>query len=288
MRFFSRHSLVKVIIFILVIAFAGSPAYAKSKKRHKAKAKAATGNSCQAVILSNTTSVDRLYGKNVNSKVKPASTTKVMTALLAMENLSLNQYVTVSARATQVQPSKLDLRAGERYKVSDLLEAAVVNSANDAAVVLAEAVAGSEWQFVQMMNARAKQLGAKNTKFANSHGLPSGKTSQYTTAYDMYLIFLKALKYPFFRDVIKMKYGSMTSQGGRQISFKSHNKMLFRRPGLVKGKTGWTYASRHTFVGTNYDPRNTQGSPDPRRLRHRPRSSRLVSPMQDERLGAFR
>ena len=161
--------------------------------------------------------------------------------------------------ATYAVPSKINVRAGEQYKVKDLLFALLLNSANDASIVLAEAVAGSEWKFVQMMNTRARQLGAKHTKFANSNGLPSKKVSQYTTAFDMYLIFREALRHVFFREAIKMKYRVIHSKGGREIALKSHNKMLFlgwKKP--IYGKTGYTRAAGACFVGTIQQGNNTQ------------------------------
>ncbi len=209
------------------------------------------GVSCRAMILTDATKYRRLYSKNVNLRVVPASTVKIMTALLVLEKLPLEGYVTVSAKATGVPPSKLFLRAGERYKVKDLLYGMLLKSGNDAAIVLAEAVAGSEWQFVQMMNNRAKQLGANNTKFANASGLPAHRVSQYTTAYDMYLMFAKALQYPFFREIIKRRYGIFYSQEGRRITFKNHNKILFMGwKNKVYGKTGYTRSAGPCFVGT--------------------------------------
>ena len=207
--------------------------------------------SCKSAIFSDRTKVVRLYGKEVHKRVIPASTTKVMTALLVMEHLPLDKYITVSKRATYPEPTKLYLKAGEKFKVRDLLYAILLKSANDASVVLAEAVAGSEKKFVKMMNAKAKKIGAKHTKFANSNGLPSKNVSQYTTAYDMYLIFRKALMYPFFRDAIKKKTKVIRSKGGRKFTLKTHNKMLFkgwRRN--IYGKTGYTRAAGKCFVGT--------------------------------------
>ncbi len=205
--------------------------------------------SARSAIFSNSTKGKRYYGKNVDTRVVPASTVKVMTALLVLEKLPLDKVVTVQASATYPQPTKIDVRPGEKYRVSDLLYAVILKSANDAAVVLAEAVAGSEAAFVEMMNRRARQLGAKNTRFQNAHGLPT-KASQYTTAYDMYLIFRAALKHPFFRTVIRRKYKTITSLGGRVIKLKSHNKMLFfdwRQK--IYGKTGWTRSAQACFVG---------------------------------------
>jgi D-alanyl-D-alanine carboxypeptidase (penicillin-binding protein 5/6) len=205
---------------------------------------------CKSVIFSDSTKVKRLYGKNVHGRVRPASTTKVMTALLVMERLQLDQYATVSHRATLASPTKVYLKPGEKYKVSDLLYAALIKSANDASIVLAEAVAGSEAKFVNMMNVRAKKLGAKHTRFENSSGLPT-KATQYTTAYDMYLIFRQALKHSFFREAIKLKYKTIASKAGREINLKSHNKILFKGwKQNIYGKTGYTRAAKACFVGT--------------------------------------
>lgn len=206
--------------------------------------------SCRAAIFSDSTKGKRLYGKNVHQKVLPASTAKVMTVLLVLERLPLHQYLTVGQNAVHVQPTKIYLRPGERYKVADLLYAILLKSANDASVVLAEAAAGSQQAFVDLMNKRAKALGARHTKFANSHGLPS-KASQYTTAYDMYMIFRAALRHRFFRDCLKRKYKTIYSKDGRKIALKSHNKILFSKwKQKVYGKTGYTRAAKACFVGT--------------------------------------
>jgi D-alanyl-D-alanine carboxypeptidase len=213
---------------------------------------------CRSAIFSNSTKVKRLYGKNVDKKVLPASTTKVMTALLVMEKFSLDKYIRVGKNGTYVQPSKIYIRAGEEYKARDLLYSILLNSANDASVALAEAVAGSEWQFVQMMNRRAKQLGAKHTKFANSNGLPSKAGTQYTTAYDMYLIFRAALKHDFFRQAIRFKYKNIYSKAGRRIALRSHNKILFNSwKNKIYGKTGYTRSAGSCFVGTIDKGENT-------------------------------
>lgn len=205
---------------------------------------------CKSVIFSDSTKVKRLYGKGVHNRVLPASTTKVMTALIVLERLKLDQYVTVSKRAPLASPTKLYLKPGEQYKVRDLLYAILIKSANDASIVLAEAVSGSEKKFVQLMNKRARKLGAKHTKFSNSNGLPT-KATQYTTAYDMYLIFRKALKHSFFRKAIKNKYKTISSKSGRQIKLKSHNKILFKDwKQKIYGKTGYTRAAKACFVGT--------------------------------------
>ncbi len=222
-----------------------------AKKITKKKIPAATAAiSAKSAILSDVTRGKRLYGKNVHRRVMPASTTKVMTALLVLEDLSLDQIVTVGKNALNTSPSKIDIQAGESFTVRDLMYAILLNSANDAAIALAEAVSGSEKSFVEKMNRRAYELGAHNTKFANCHGLPSAPAIQYTTAFDMLLIFREALKYDFFRQAIAVPYKTISSQQGRQISLKNHNKLLFSNWGKdIRGKTGYTRAAGACFIG---------------------------------------
>ncbi len=206
--------------------------------------------SAKAAIFSNSTKVIRYYGKNVHARVLPASTTKVMTALLVLERLPMNKTVRFSKNSTGTQPSKLYARPGERFKVRDLLYAIMLRSANDAAVALAEEISGTHWQFVNLMNRRAKALGCRNTKFANANGLPS-KESQYSTPYDMYLIFREAIKHPFFKTLVHTKYKTIRStSSGRTFKLKTHNKILFfdwKRK--LYGKTGYTRAAGPCFVG---------------------------------------
>ncbi len=206
--------------------------------------------SARGAIFSNSTAVKRYYGKNVSMRVLPASTTKVMTALLVLERLPMDRVLTVSPRAVLVQPTKINLKVGEKFTVRDLLFALLMNSANDASIVLAEGVAGSEGAFVKLMNQRARELGARNTKFANSNGLPTRRVGQYTSAYDMYLIFREAIKNDFFRKVVKMRHYRITSLGGRRVYLKSHNKILFKDwKRKIYGKTGYTRAAQQCFVG---------------------------------------
>ncbi len=214
-------------------------------------AKGAKGYSVSAksVIFSDATRVKRLYGKRVHHHILPASTTKVMTALLALERLPLDKVVTVSKRATSAEPSKLYLKPGERIKISELIYAILIKSANDASVVLAEAVAGSEEAFVKLMNKRARKAGARHTKFANASGLPS-RERQYSTAYDIYCIFLDALKHPFFKKAVSYKYKTIRTEGGRKFRLKNHNKLLWKGwKKTIRGKTGWTRKAKACFVG---------------------------------------
>jgi len=245
---FLRVTFIVILIAILISPDEGM-AYRHIYFRHRGPYRV-TANTA---LLWDPANNQRLFDLGADRQVFPASTTKILTAILALENLPLDKYVTVSWHATQVPQTKLGLRAGESYRVRDLLQGLLLKSANDAAVVLAEAVAGSEGKFVDMMNARAKQIGALHSHFANPHGLPS-VGAQYTTASDMALIFSQALKNDFFRQAITFKYLVIYSKDGHRCFLKSHNKTLFLNwKQHVFGKTGWTIEAQSCFVG--YMPR---------------------------------
>jgi D-alanyl-D-alanine carboxypeptidase (penicillin-binding protein 5/6) len=195
-----------------------------------------------------------LYGKMPHLKLPPASTTKVMTVLLARERLPMKQKVTISRNAANVAPSKAGLTMGAQYSVEDLITAALVASSNDAALALAEAMAGSERQFMNLMNLKARELGMNDTFFVNSTGLTDKSRKQYTTAYDLARLMRVAVKDKHVDDILAITEASITGSDGKLIPLRAHNKMLWKIPKFVKGKTGWTTASRHTFVGTNYAP----------------------------------
>jgi len=244
--------LFRVFLIAILVAMLVSPDQGMAYRiywRHRGPYRV-TANTA---LLWDATSNQRLYDLDSDKEVFPASTTKVLTALLVLENLPLDKYVTVSPHATDVPQTKLGLRAGETYRVRDLLYGLILKSANDAAVALAEAVGGTEGKFVDMMNARAKQLGAMHSHFANPHGLPSPGT-QFTTASDMALIFTQVLKNDFFRQALTYRYLAIYSKEGRRCFLKSHNKILFLNwKRHVFGKTGWTIEAQSCFVG--YIPR---------------------------------
>jgi D-alanyl-D-alanine carboxypeptidase len=195
-----------------------------------------------------------LYGKKPHLQLPPASTTKVMTVLLARELLPGDRKVRISRNAANVTPSRAGLTPGALYSVNDLIVAALVSSANDAAVALAEAAAGSEREFANLMNLKARELGMNNTFFVNATGLTNKSRKQYTTAYDLARLMRVAVKDKRVDDILGLTAASITGNDRKIIALRAHNKMLWKVPKFVKGKTGWTYASRHTFVGTNYSP----------------------------------
>ena len=154
MKFF-RVLLIAILMVLLIVPGQGM-AYSRFFLRHKGPYHL-TANTA---LLWDPAHNQRYFDLGADREVFPASTTKVLTALLVLENLPLDKYVTVSQHATQVPQTKLGLRPGESFRVRDLLYGLILKSANDAAVTLAEAVAGSEGKFVEMMNARARQIGA--------------------------------------------------------------------------------------------------------------------------------
>ena len=195
-----------------------------------------------------------LFSKNADWRLPPASTTKVMTALIALEKLPFQKPVTISAHAANIAPSKAGLIAGIQYKAIDLVILSLVSSSNDAAVALAEAISGSEKEFAGLMNEKAHSLGMKDTKFVNATGLTEKGRIQYSTAMDLAKLMRVAAKNKIIDQIMGFTSAVIRGSDGRPISIRSHNKMLWRTPGFVKGKTGWTFASRHTFVGTDYAP----------------------------------
>jgi D-alanyl-D-alanine carboxypeptidase (penicillin-binding protein 5/6) len=173
----------------------------------------------------------------------PASTLKVMTALSVREHLNLDDQVPVSRYAASAPPSKIGIKPGETYTVRDLLYALLLNSGNDAARALAEKVSGSEPAFARQLTQEVRQWGAYRTTCATANGLPA--ENQYSTAQDLALMFRRAMQDPELAKIMESKY--YTIKGHREL--RNHNRFLFTTPLAVAGKTGYTRASQHTYVG---------------------------------------
>jgi len=189
-----------------------------------------------------------LYAKNPYLKRPPASTAKVMTALVTLERSSLERPVKISGRAALAPPSKINLNKGDIVTTEELLYALLLKSANDAAIALAEGVAESETAFVKLMNKKAKELGARDTRFINASGLPG--EGQYTTVYDLSIIMREALREPFLQEVLKTRVAVIEVENGeRRVALRNHNKLLWMYDGAEGGKTGYTARARHCFVG---------------------------------------
>jgi D-alanyl-D-alanine carboxypeptidase (penicillin-binding protein 5/6) len=187
-----------------------------------------------------------LYAKNPELRLMPASTTKLMTALIAVERVNLQDVATVSRHAANVAPTRSGFREGDKVTVETLLYAALMKSANDAAVALAEASAGSEEEFVQLMNRKAIALGATETRFINPNGLPG--RGQYTTAFDLAKIMRQAIKHPVLKNILGTRVTELSTEAGKTVMVKNTNKLLWTDEELLGGKTGFTQAARHCFV----------------------------------------
>ena len=186
-----------------------------------------------------------LYGKNEYNKVKMASTTKIMTATIIIENCNLEETVEVSKKAANTGGSRLGLKTGDKITIKDLLYGLMLRSGNDAAVALAEVCAGSIVDFSNLMNKKANELGLVNTHFESPHGLDSD--GHYTTAYDLYLIFNEALKYKTFLQIVGTSNFTI-SINGYPKSLTNTNELLGNFNGVYGIKTGFTNGANRCLV----------------------------------------
>jgi serine-type D-Ala-D-Ala carboxypeptidase (penicillin-binding protein 5/6) len=202
--------------------------------------------SARAAVVIDGTNGNILYAKNPNVKLFPASTTKLVTAMVVLDKMDPEAVVTISANAASTPSVSPRLRVGEKLKVRDLLNIALIRSVNSAAVALAESVSGSEESFAKLMNEKARSIGAENTRYINASGLPGD--GQYITAYDLSLIMKEALRYPMIKEIINTRAQQVFTEGGRKISVTNTNHLLWSDEDMVGGKTGYTRAARHCFV----------------------------------------
>lgn len=201
------------------------------------------GATC-AVLLEGTTGTV-LYAKNEHVRRAPASTTKILTALLALEEGDLKDTVTISQRAAGVRGSSAHIRSGQRIPLGDLLHGLLLPSGNDAAVAIAEHLAGSETDFIRKMNIRARELGAINSHFVNPHGLDH--PDHYSTAFDLAMITRVAMLYPQFGETVS-KIQHDASFDGSRWSWYNTNRMLLSFEGAEGVKTGTTSDAGYCLV----------------------------------------
>lgn len=194
-----------------------------------------------------------LAQKNAGERMGEASTTKIMTSLVIAETMPLDTLVTIPAEAVGIEGSSVYLCEGEMLTVKELLLALLLESANDAAVALAIASAGSVEAFAEKMNARAKELGLEDTSFKNPHGLYHEE--HYTTAYDLAQISAQALKLPALREIFSTKKAQISSrvtedmpEGEGKRYLHNHNKMLTLYDGAIGIKTGFTKKTGRCLV----------------------------------------
>lgn len=194
-----------------------------------------------------------LYENDSHKKLYPASMTKLMTLVIAMDALregkvKMEDIVTASENASSYGGSQIFLAPGEKLSFYDLILGVALASGNDASVAVAEHIAGSHEGFVELMNQKAKELGLKDTHFVNCNGLHD--PNHYSTAYDFAQIGLYALNYPELREIVSIKHYRIRENTSRPFQYDNKNKLLWWYEGTDGFKTGWTADAKYCFTGT--------------------------------------
>lgn len=203
----------------------------------------------KAAVLMDAETGAVLAAQNADEKLPIASTTKIMTALLALERGKLDDRITISEEAAYQEGSSMYTSPGETYTLEELLYGLLLNSGNDAAWAIAEHIAGSVPAFVEAMNQRARELGATNTHFSNPSGLPD--PDHYSTARDMALITKAALARPDFRRIVSTKAQKIPwPVKGEEKLLVNHNRLLWNYEGADGVKTGYTNEARQCLVAS--------------------------------------
>ena len=204
----------------------------------------------EAGILMDTSTGQVLYEKNAHTRLEPASTTKIMTAILALEKGQLSDIVVTSKEPPLAEGTRIYLEEGEKLTLEQMLYSMMLNSGNDAAIAIAEHIGGSVENFVQMMNEKAREIGAKNTTFVNPNGL--SEEGHLTTAYDLALISRYALlNFPELRKIVSTKTMEIPWEGqewDRQLI--NLNKLLWNYEGADGIKTGYTSTAGSTLAAS--------------------------------------
>lgn len=231
----------------VLIAFTASPSFAARNRSRTATARSSI--TARAAILLDNQTGEVLWERNPDLQLPPASTTKVLTAMVALRSGRLDNPVLISEEAAREPASKVYLRAGWRVRMIDLVYAIMLNSANDASVAIAEGIAGSVPAFAERMNAQAHRWGAVNSHFVNPNGLPD--SDHYSTARDLATLFSVAARDPLFDQIVSTESIPIIPAEGsvRTINLRTHNRLLTNYQYEVIGKTGWTIAAKRCFVG---------------------------------------
>lgn len=207
----------------------------------------------KSVILIEATTGEILYEYNAHEKLAPASMTKMMSLVLIMEALDngvikYDDMITASSNASSMGGSQILLETGEQMSVDDLLKGITIASGNDAVVALAEAIGGSEANFVAMMNAKARELGLNDTYFQNSHGLD--EENHYSSAYDMAMIAKELVKHKKILEYSSIYETYLRTGTNRQTWLVNTNKLVRFKSGVDGLKTGYTSNSGYCLTAT--------------------------------------
>ena len=208
----------------------------------------ALGASSHAITVMDMDSNRILYNKNANERMLIASTTKIMTAIVAIESGKINDMVKVDDSVLKAYGSGIYIKPGEEISLLDLTYGLMLRSGNDAAMMIATYVSGSVEDFAKVMNDKAQKIGMKNTVFYNPHGLDE-ETENKSTSYDMALLMSYAMKNDIFKKIVGTKSYKVTTNKNSYV-WKNKNKLLFTYEYTTGGKTGFTDKARRTLVTT--------------------------------------
>ena len=243
-------------IFILMI----TTLFVPSVNKVQVSATQTDFTNCKSSILIDMDTEKILYEHNKDERVPIASVTKLMTILLTLENIednniSLDDNVLISDNAEGMGGSQIFLDVNEEYKLGDLLKSVIVASANDSSVAIAEHIAGSERNFVGLMNRKASELNLNNTFYSNCTGLPT--TDAYSTAFDQAIILKNVLKYDLYHNYSAIWMEDFTHPSGRTTTMTNTNKLSRFYSGCIGGKTGSTNQAKYCLeVGANRNNMN--------------------------------
>ncbi len=203
--------------------------------------------SARSCVLINADTGDVLYRQNENVRLPMASTTKVMTALVALDAMAPDTEITVTAASVGIEGSSIYLTEGEVLSLESLLYALLLSSANDAASAIAIGVAGNVSAFADLMNQKAAALGLKDTHFVNPHGLDAPE--HYTTAYELAVITQAAMSHELFRTIVSTRQKTIPHHAEEGVRWLiNHNKLLRSYDGVIGVKTGFTKKSGRCLV----------------------------------------
>jgi serine-type D-Ala-D-Ala carboxypeptidase (penicillin-binding protein 5/6) len=199
----------------------------------------------ESAVMIDAKTGDILYQKNSSEQMYPASITKIITGILAIESGKLDDSVVVSSDAVRAEGTRVYLMEDEQVPLKKLVQGLLINSGNDAAVAIAEYLAGDVDSFADQMNAFAKKVGAENTHFVNPNGLFDEE--HYTTAEDMAKITQYAMKNEEFREIVSTKELPWVGEGW-ETTLRNHHQLLWDYPGTIGVKNGYVDESKHTLV----------------------------------------
>lgn len=241
-----------ICIFTLMLLFINNSAYSYNEDKLDLYSESA--------ILMEASTGKILYSKNAEVTKYPASTTKILTAILVIEKCNLEEPITASYSAIKSIPSgysNASIKVGETLSADELLQVFLVHSANEAGYILAEHISGSINEFAKLMNEKAKEIGCKNTNFTNPSGVHD--TNHYSTAYDMCLIARYCMQNPIFRNYVSMPSCTISpTNKSEQRHFNNTNELLnpsstYYNPNVTGIKTGFTTPARNCLISGYYE-----------------------------------